>query len=209
MSSLHQKRSKSADIWVERSFLEWIVQSIVTGSPDAFISKTDSKIIIPKPMLNLISCAMSSSTVDFGLILRSKADLNDTCKLRFYWKQWLIYWYKCKLIKGILGTLTGSDSTEILSHELNKDEDIHNKVFRDEPSRTKSLSLQSVSDIFALSPDVPVTVILPAPGAASASDISLAPAVSSLPQHMSQQNSDDDFVTQRKGSSGCDMRRKT
>ena len=88
-----------------------------------------------------------------------------------------------------MGTLTGSDSTEILSHELNKDEDIHKKVFRDEPSRTKSLSLQSVSDIFALSPDVPVTVISPAPEAASASDISLAPAVSSLPLHMSQQDS--------------------
>ena len=100
--------------------------------------------------------------------------------------------------------MTGSDSRKIFSHELNKDEDIHKKVFRDEPSRTKSLSLQSVSDIFALSPDVPVTVILPAPGAASASDISLAPAVSSLPLQMSQQDSDDDFVTPRIGPSGCD-----
>ena len=98
--------------------------------------------------------------------------------------------------------MTGSDSTEIFSHELNKDEDIHKKVFRDEPSRTKSLSLQSVSDIFALSPDVPVTVISPAPEAAS--DISLAPAVSSLPLQMSQQDSDDDFVTPRIGPSGCD-----
>ena len=59
-----------------------------------------------------------------------------------------------------------------------------------------------MSDIFALSPDVPLTVISPAPE--TASDISLAPAVSSLPLQMSQQDSDDDFVTPRIGPLGCD-----
>ena len=108
--------------------------------------------------------------------------------------------------------MTGSDSTEILSHELNKDEDIHNKVFRDEPLRTKSLSLQSVLDIFASSPDFPVTVISPAPEAASVSSPTpavTAPAVSSLPLHKSQRYSDDVFVTPRKRPSGCDTRRET